>query len=269
MNSQTDILSRRALLASAGALALAGSLCSVSDVAAARQTPAMSRGSESRPEDLWSSQAWQEAEPVYKAILNHPYLKSLADGSLPKEKFIYYTEQNAVYLAEYARTLSAIASRLPTITHRRTLTEYATTTIASESWTYDSYRKLTGRELVMPRPAPSCLAYTSFEAQQAARAPVEVAMATILPCFWVYWGVGRHLVENQTKRPGNPYQDWINAYNDETFGQSVQTAINICDELAEATTPAVRKDMTLSFVQAVRYEWMFWEASWTMQRWPV
>ena len=46
----------------------------------------------------WSDQAWKAAEPVYRRIIEHPFVGELAAGSLSEERFRYYLRQDALYL---------------------------------------------------------------------------------------------------------------------------------------------------------------------------
>ena len=43
----------------------------------------------------WSARTWNHAsvEKVYDAILGHPFLRGLADGTLPEETFRHYLAQ--------------------------------------------------------------------------------------------------------------------------------------------------------------------------------
>ena len=46
---------------------------------------------------------WSDVEDVYAAILRHPFVTGLTDGSLPREAFRHYIVQDAHYLRGYAR----------------------------------------------------------------------------------------------------------------------------------------------------------------------
>jgi len=59
-------------------------------------------------EELWSA-----ITGSYDAIIVHPFITRLADGSLPQESFAFYVLQDALYLQDYARALAAVASRAP------------------------------------------------------------------------------------------------------------------------------------------------------------
>ena len=54
---------------------------------------------------------WADVEDVYAAILAHPFLTGLADGTLPRESFRHYIVQDAHYLRGYARALAVCAAK--------------------------------------------------------------------------------------------------------------------------------------------------------------
>src|SRR5258705_8141917 len=61
----------------------------------------------------FTSELWRSIEPIYAAILRHPFLRGLTDGSLPRESFKFYAVQDALYLREFARALSLAGARAP------------------------------------------------------------------------------------------------------------------------------------------------------------
>lgn len=211
----------------------------------------------------WSGEAWQAALPTFEDILRHPFITGLADGTLPQDVFAHYIRQDEIYLAGYARSLTAIAERLPRKEHRELMGDFVKDTLAVERYMHELYQSLNEKHLP-PTPAkasPACQAYMDYEAKLAASAPVEVACAVILPCFTVYQQVGVHLLSTRTKQ-ANPYDAWIDSYADPSFDSATRSAVAMCDELAEATTPAIRKQMTEAYVNATRMEWQFWDSAW-------
>src|SRR5690242_12270512 len=50
-------------------------------------------------------------EPIYAAILAHPFLRAPTDGSLDREAFRFYTVQDALSLRDFARALAIAAAR--------------------------------------------------------------------------------------------------------------------------------------------------------------
>ena len=61
--------------------------------------------------DSFSAELWHGVAGVYDAILAHPFLTGLTDGTLPHDAFAFYVVQDALYLHGYARALAAVASR--------------------------------------------------------------------------------------------------------------------------------------------------------------
>ncbi len=213
----------------------------------------------------WSKNAWKASETTYQKILELPFLHELMDGNLPIEKFYFYLNQDAIYLSEYGKILAGIASKLDNGAHRSAFLGFANDTIAVESALHAFYLNNTPAP-TYKGPSPSCLLYTGFLAQQLLSYPLEVAMAAVLPCFWVYKKVGDHILANQNKGD-NPYQNWIDTYGGAEFNQAVQRAISICDEVAQKSP--YQEEMTKAFEYATKLEWMFWDSAYRKECWPV
>lgn len=212
----------------------------------------------------WSEQVWKEALPVYDKMLSMPFLDELSKGSLPLEKFRFYMMQDSCYLEHFGRTLSLIGSKAHDIDDALTFMQFAANAIIVERSLHESYFKqfnVEGERII----EPACHHYIHFLRSTAAMDPVEVAMAAVLPCFWVYKKIGDHLYSNQSGID-NPYKRWIDTYAGEEFGEAVATAIRICDKAASQTTPTIRRQMTETFITACRLEYDFWDAAYTLRR---
>ena len=94
-----------------------------------------------------------------------------------------------------------------------------------------------------------------------------MAVAALLPCFQIYHEVGKRL--HALSAPANPYQRWIDTYQDEAFGQSVREVLAHTDAAHDATGAAERLLMREAYLKAVRYEWMFWDSAYRLEAWPV
>ena len=115
--------------------------------------------------------------------------------------------------------------------------------------------------------APTTLAYTSYLLAVAYGAPYHEALAAVLPCYWIYWEVGKAL-----ERAGSPdplYARWIGTYASEEFGSIVRAVIDAADATAARVDAAGREAMRRHFVTTSRYEWMFWEMGHGREAWPI
>lgn len=215
----------------------------------------------------WSQQAWQAARPTYDQIISHPFIVELMNGTLDKEKFLFYIWQDSYYLSEYGRVLASISTRLEAPIHRQAFLQFASDSIAVENALHASYLSQAS-DMQRPKVSPSCLLYTGYLHQVNATKSVEVALAAVLPCFWVYKVVGDFILAYQ-KKENNPFKAWIETYGGEEFAKAVTQAIDICDTITMDATPEKREELTEVFVTAAKMEWMFWDSAYKREEWPL
>lgn len=213
----------------------------------------------------FSEHAWQAVADVRARIDTHPFLTGLEDGSLPRDRFSYYMAQDARYLADYARVLASCAAQSTDPDDLVFWAGSAQNAVAVERVLHASHvAHLDGHEK-----SPACTAYTSFLLGLAAGGSYPVLVAGVLPCFWIYEDVGRRLKERVGDLTGHPYGDWIGTYGDPAFAAATATAIATVDRLADESSATTRGRMLDAFVTASRHEWLFWDAAWRREAWPV
>ena len=218
----------------------------------------------------FTAELWKSIEATYAAILRHPFLRGLADGSLPRESFQFYAVQDALYLREFARALSVAAARAPQDDWIIMFNEHAAGALRVERALHESFFQefgLTARDVAATPLAPTNLAYTSYLLAVAYGAPFHEAVAALLPCYWIYWEVGKEL-----ERAGSPdplYSRWIGTYAAKEFGALVGAVLDATDQTAARREPAEREAMGRHFRATSRYEWMFWEMGYRRETWPV
>lgn len=212
----------------------------------------------------FTAHLWQTIEPIYQQILDHPFNQELAAGSLSRQRFQFYLQQDALYLTDFARALALIGARSEGAERVVSFLNFALGAIVAERSLHESYFRLYD---IQPETtyAPACFAYTRFLLAAAALDPYEVAMAAVLPCFWIYREVGSAIY--RTAQPDNPYQQWIDTYAGEEFAQVVQQALDITDSVAQQATEPLREKMRAAFVTASRLEWLFWDSAYRLESW--
>jgi thiaminase/transcriptional activator TenA len=104
---------------------------------------------------------------------------------------------------------------------------------------------------------PACFMYSNYLLRMASLAPVEEAVASLLPCFWVYAEVGRQMAE-RVVLDEHPYQEWIALYAGEQFAASAEAAIKITNALANSASEVSQKNMLAAFQKSTQLEWLFW-----------
>lgn len=218
--------------------------------------------------NTWSSHSRMAINSIFDKITVHPFISELMNGTLPETTFEFYIQQDALYLADFGKILAGIASKLHNPADIQAYLGFATGTIVVEEALHEMFLNLFKTEGKVVEKSPTCLLYTGFLHEQLTTQPIEVALAAVLPCFWIYKEVGDYILANQTTKE-NPYQSWIDTYGGEDFAASVTKAIAITDVMAMNTTPAIQQKMTRAFVKASQLEWMFWDSAYTQESWKI
>jgi thiaminase (transcriptional activator TenA) len=220
--------------------------------------------------ESFSSRLWDSISDIYEAILAHPFLTGLTDGTLPEEAFAFYVIQDALYLRDYARALAAVASRAPTASAMRMFATHAAEANAAELELHGALLDELGisREMLeRAEPAPTNLAYTSYLLATVRGGSYAEGVGAVLPCYWIYAAVGKKLLVSGSADPR--YQRWIATYGDDEYGAVVADAIAELDRVSHGLSDDELTQVRGHFRSTSRYEWMFWQMGWTMESWPV
>lgn len=219
---------------------------------------------------MFTAVLWRAIDPIFAAIRDHPFVTGLTDGTLDRRSFMFYAVQDALYLTEFARALSVAAARAPQEGWIVTFNEHAAGALKVERMLHESFFRDVGlsEEAVRSTPmAPTNVAYTSYLLAVAYARPFHELVAALLPCYWIYWEVGKALAARGSRE--GLYQRWIETYAADEFGGLVDTVLRLTNEQADALDAGARAAMTHHFVTTSRYEWMFWEMGYRQERWPV
>ena len=213
---------------------------------------------------------WAEIRPTYEAILGLPFNRELAAGTLSRERFVFYMVQDAHYLGAFARALATAAAKATTPEAQVTFAKSAHEAIVVERALHEGFFRefgVSAEQFAATQPSPTCASYSDFLLATTYQHPFQVAAAALLPCFQIYYEVGKHLYG--IAAVPNPYQRWIDTYRDEAFGDSVREVLALTDAAYDGATGADRALVREAYLKAVRYEWMFWDSAYRLEAWPV
>lgn len=218
----------------------------------------------------FTDRLWSEITSIFEAILAHPFITGLTNGQLERDRFLFYVVQDAHYLREFARALSVAAAKAPREDWIILLNDHAAGALRVERALHEGFFREIGltEEAVASTPmAPTNVAYTSYLLAVAYGRPFPEVMAALLPCYWIYWEVGKALAARGSPDP--LFRRWIETYAAEQFGALVRAVLDVTDELAQAASPEMLEAMRRHFITTARYEWMFWEMGYRKESWPV
>src|SRR5713226_9798205 len=84
------------------------------------------------PREALSASLRADCEPVWAGLHAHPFLRELASGKLPLEKFRFFIEQDLLYLPDFARCMALGAAKSQTAAELEFFTKELDGTISLE-----------------------------------------------------------------------------------------------------------------------------------------
>lgn len=218
----------------------------------------------------WSARLWETIEPTFAAILAHPFLTGLTDGGLDDGAFAQYVAQDAHYLRDYARALAIVAAKAPTLADTAMFTRHAAEVFDVELALHNELLPELGLDaaaLDATPVTPTTRAYTSYLLATAYGGGFAEGLAAVLPCYWIYARVGTALLERGS--PDRRYQRWIDSYGGEEYATTVAEVLELTDRLGPTLGGADEAAAQAHFAVTAKYEWMFFDAAYRREQWPV
>jgi len=205
---------------------------------------------------------WSSITDVYEAILKHPFLKGLTDGSLDENAFKRYVVQDTIYLKGFAKALSVLSARSPREEWQKAFIEDAKGVYDVEKSLHELFFSQWGmsrEDVERTPPNPVNAAYVNHLLSSALLRDFPVGVSAVLPCYWIYLEVGKFL-----ERKGSPntiYRKWIETYSTGEYVKIVERVLNIADEVLREADESVWKEAEEAFRLSSIYEYMFWDAA--------
>ncbi len=217
----------------------------------------------------FSSIMREAADPQFKIFLKRPFLTELAAGKLPLTKFRYYIMQDNLYLED-----AAVARRIMlNNASPRLRTELSRLLKSMNRFELFSRRTAVSRKLgvtasMMRRVhrSPTTLAYTSFIIRTTATASIEESLAAMMACPWTYAEMG----ERYAKSPAmnHPiFGPWLGIYQSQAMNGWLEELKGIIDRRMTAAKPRIRRRSKHLFVTGCKFECMFWDMAYRMEKW--
>jgi thiaminase/transcriptional activator TenA len=184
--------------------------------------------------DRFTDQLWREAEPLWSAIQQHPFLLELRAGALPIETFRYYLVQDYHYLEAFGRAVAATLAKAPTGELLSAVARRVMTPI--ERPLHERLFALAGvehAEAVSASIAPTNLAYQNHMLATAARGTLGETAAALLPCPWTY-----HALGDLVAGVDHPvYRQWAGFYAEGLLAESCRAWRELVDGEAREAGP--------------------------------
>ncbi len=218
----------------------------------------------------WTFVLWREIAPTFAAILRHPFVTGLVDGSLDAAAFAHYVGQDVHYLRGYARALALVAAKAPTLADTALFARHCADVFDVELALHAVLLPelgLAAGDVDVAPVAPVTQAYCSYLLATCYGGSFADGLAAVLPCYWVYAEVGAELARRGSA--DRRYQRWIDSYGGDEFAATVSQVLALADRIGPTLTAAEEAVARAHFAATARYEWMFFDAAHRREQWPV
>lgn len=205
----------------------------------------------------WSREVWKKSARIYDSILGLDFLNELSKGTLSNHSFARYIAQDEIYLKNYYKQMYMLADLMEEEQDRNLFLSFAQSGMEGEKALHDMLIEKYGidTEVEASRVTDG---YNAHICEGIATGNPCLALASVLPCMWIYNQVGLHIL-NHSKLEGNPYKEWILEYGQEEFTTGVNKVLKMIDGWAAKADKETREMMDHYYLKAALYEYAFWD----------
>jgi thiaminase/transcriptional activator TenA len=207
----------------------------------------------------------EKARPFREKVFGHPFVLGIGEGSLAVEKFRFYLRQDYLYLIEYCRVFGLAVAKAEDLADMARMATLLNATLGVEMELHRSYCEgfgISREALEQTSIAPITRAYTNHLLAVAWRGSLAEIAASLVPCQWDYWEIGRDLAERGGLEENNPYRQWVAAYASPEYRELAEWLRSLLDRLGKGLGRSQLDRIEEVFLDSSRYELMFWDMAW-------
>ncbi len=201
---------------------------------------------------------------LWEHMLSHPFLLGTRDGTLPRETFLRWMQQDYLFVEAAIPFFGVLLSKAPPH-HRRPLSQ-AVEALHKELALFEERAEAVGASLEGVVPTFTCHAYIQFLMATAYQRSYPEAYTVLYAAEKAYhdsWKVVRQGLD-----PSSPWMPFVENWAGEAFGGYVAYLETELDLLAEAAGPKERARMSELFRLTTLYEIAFWDMALSGAGWP-
>ncbi len=192
----------------------------------------------------------------------HPFVRGIADGTLPAPSFRRWVVQDWLYLLTYADVLDVAAASAPSPEARRRWAGLASLTREVELDLHRAFAArydLSAADLDGAAPTEATTGYTRFLRAHAARGYGPL-VASLVPCGVDYVEIARAL----SGEVAPPYAAWVETYADPAFADAVAFMQAELD-----AAPGDEAELETAYAAGAAHELAFWDAAMRSRAWEA
>ena len=176
---------------------------------------------------------WRSAAgETWRAYVDHAFVRGLADGSLPRERFLVYLRQDYVFLIHFARAWALAVVKAGTLDEMRTCAATVDALVNTEMRLHVETCAAAGISagaLEATEEAVENLAYTRYVLDAGHSGDFLDLMAALAPCVLGYGEIGHRLA---AAPHADAYAPWIGTYGGEDYQSLCRTVAAMIERAA-------------------------------------
>lgn len=214
-----------------------------------------------------SERFYELAMPIWKTYFDHPFVKGIGDGTLPRDRFRYYMIQDHKYLMQYARVFALGLVKATLESDLRVFSNLISATLDTENAVHQQNLKELGvtREAIDLTPMALCnKSYTDYMIAEAFKGSLPEIAVSALACSWSYKVIGDHLERTRVADNDPLYDRWIEMYTSPGYRGANDEMIALCDRYCAGLPEEHMRRLDAILVDCSVYEYQFWDMAWTL-----
>ena len=211
-----------------------------------------------------TKQLKQKYSTLWDSAVDHKFITELGDGTLSRERFSRYFEQDYIFINDLAKMAGIAVAKAPNNKMARPVEEFLNAILGAEDALFiDAFRTLGINETqyLNVQALPTTSAFGDFLVRLAYEGSFREICTAMLVTEGVYLAWGERLRSEKANPAadgselGKFYQGWIDLHNESALGPIVRHQTAVVDQAMDIEMPRLES----IFEQALRYEVAFWD----------
>ena len=209
----------------------------------------------------------------WEAMVTHPFVLEMGDGSLDIAKFRSYFRQDYVFCRDLVKlTAIAIAKAAPDYDAGARLDGFLANFLSAENDLFlNGFQELgvTAEQYRETEANPVTQGFGDFMVRTALEGDFDDLIALFYVTEGTYLDWATRLINSGQKPNNKVYQDWIDIHSPEVLGEVVQWFTARLNEAGARADTAKAANLERIFLTTLRYEQLFWDANYYGNKtWP-
>lgn len=212
----------------------------------------------------------KENDDIFQAIFNHPFVQGIGKGDVPREALIHYVKADYGYLTAFMRLYGIAISKTESREEIDFFNKQIDFVLNSEAHPHNNFCDVIGigyDELQGHPLPPTADQFVKHMFYHAKMGTLGELVASLLPCPWTYFEIGKELVRTYKPAEDHPFYEWITFYADPSIVELEMRSF--IDKTAEKVTKREIARMKDAFRKSCQLELGFWEMAFTGEEWPT